>query len=324
MRRLGLGVLALHVAVNAANARRPVVVGRRPRPARRQPRRPRGATRAAAGETNSGTKVTMHTPPLSAQARRARRRARCAGCRTGRGPRSGRTSPAPRLTSSASRIVSAETWREVDQHARAGSSRAPPREPNGESPPSTGTSVAESAHGDVVVVGQRQVAHAEHVQHPQRAERAVDRVPALGAEQRGDPARATRPRSTSSAVRRERQLGRHTGAVMRCTASTCSSVAVDGRVALQRARARRPTRTGRRRRPSRSRGQVGVGRGSRGGDVEPVEVVAGLLARLPGQVVVPVDERGARRAARGPGRRSSRACGRRPTRHAGQRTRDGH
>ena len=33
---------------------------------------------------------------------------------------------------------------------------------------------------DVVVVGQCQVAHTEHVQHSQRRQRAADRVPALG------------------------------------------------------------------------------------------------------------------------------------------------
>jgi small ligand-binding sensory domain FIST len=41
---------------------------------------------------------------------------------------------------------------------------------------------------DVRVVGERHIPHAQRVQHPQRAERARDRVAALGAEQRGDPA----------------------------------------------------------------------------------------------------------------------------------------
>ena len=162
--------------------------------------------------------------------------------------------------------------------------------PNGESPPSTGSSVAESAHGDVVVVGEGQVAHPERVQHPQRAERGVDRCarPRRPSARRSAPRR--RPRSTSSAVRREGQVGRRTGrsSVHRVDLLQGGG---DGGVARQRARAPRPTRTGRPTPPARSRGRsVCVGR--RGcDDVEPVEVVAGLLARLPGQVVVPVDDR---------------------------------
>ena len=191
----------------------------------RPPRRPRSATRAAAGETNSGTNVTMQTPAGRAGrastssgtlrgrvAHRAGRgvredhrrladvAARRASCRPRRGERS---------TSMPSRFISRTTSRRTARARRC-----------------TGSSVAESAHGDVVVVGQRQVAHAEHVQHPQRAERAADRVAALGADQRGDAARAARPASTSSRGAREGQLGRHTVPVIRCTASTCSSVAV--------------------------------------------------------------------------------------------------
>ena len=125
------GALGVHVG-GERRERRAVAgldadLGRPPRPPRRaRPRPP--------GETNSGTKVTMQTPPLAAQRGRARRRARCAGGRT---------------------RARAEEWREdhrrlgdVERVAhrvgrrrargrracRAGSSRAPPRAPNAREP----------------------------------------------------------------------------------------------------------------------------------------------------------------------------------------------
>ena len=52
----------------------------------------------------------------------------------------------------------------------------------------------------VVVVGKRHIPDAERVQHAQRAERAVDRVAAFRAEQRGDPPAAA-ARATSLAER---------------------------------------------------------------------------------------------------------------------------
>ena len=89
---------------------------------------------------------------------------------------------------SASRMVSADDVGQVDEHA----------DPL-HLPDDLAAEVGEPAGGrlvgarvgpaDVRVVGERQVAHAERVQHPQHAERGVDRVPALGAHQRGDPAR---------------------------------------------------------------------------------------------------------------------------------------
>ena len=59
-------------------------------------------------------------------------------------------------------------------------------------PPQSGCVGRRVGPADVVVVGQRQVADAEGVQGAEHAERAVDAVPALRAEQRGDLARRER------------------------------------------------------------------------------------------------------------------------------------
>ena len=87
----------------------------------------------------------------------------------------------------------------------------------------------------VVVVRQRHVAHAERVQHAQHGERAVDAVPALGAEQRRDPALGV---GALDIGRRRAPASSRSGwcATIRSTKSICSSVAVTARVAGQIAR----------------------------------------------------------------------------------------
>ena len=146
---------------------------------------------------------------------------------TARAPRSGRRSPAPRATSSACAHRVGGDVREVDEHAEPVHLARRPRAERRSARRARGSSVAESAQAMFVVVGQRQVAHAEPVQHPQHAERVVDRVPALGAEQRGDPAR--RP---DAAPRRRRWRELQVVGVARDQAvdrSICSSVGGDGR-----------------------------------------------------------------------------------------------
>ena len=71
---------------------------------------------------------------------------------------------------------------------------------------------------------QRHVARAEAVEHPQRAERAVDRVAALHADERRDLALLE---DALDVVGGERQLERlRVLRIMRWTMSICSSVAV--------------------------------------------------------------------------------------------------
>ena len=80
----------------------------------------------------------------------------------------------------------------------------------------------------VVVVGQRQVADAEPVVHPQHRGRLRDLVAALGAHQAGDPAVAPGPprprRPWSPSARRSAYRS-----IMAYAASTCSSVVVTAR-----------------------------------------------------------------------------------------------
>ena len=68
--------------------------------------------------------------------------------------------------------------------------------------------------GDVVVVGQGQVPHAQPVVHPQHRERPVDLVATLRAQQRGHPTRAPtppRPRRPSSPTPSGRRTARSSG-----------------------------------------------------------------------------------------------------------------
>ena len=216
----------------------------------------------------------------------ARRRGRCAGGRRPRGPRSGRRPPAPRWRRAPPASWSAATWERSTIMPSRFISRTTST-PNRLSPPDDGVVGRGVGPGGVVVVGERQVADAELVEHPQRAQRAADRVAALGAEQRGDPAVA--PGGLHLVGRgRERQpvgvpLDEAVGAVDLLQGGG------DGRVARRSWWGRRPTRTGRPPRPRPAAagrcGWTGVA-----ADVEPVEVVADLLARLPQQVVVAVDD----------------------------------
>ena len=140
----------------------------------------------------------------------------------------------------------------------------------------------------VVVVGERQVTHAEHVQHPEGAEGAADRVAALGPEQRRDPAGSPRPLDLVGGAREGQPVGiRRDHAVH---AVDLLERGRDGGVALQRARHEdRPEL------PADAAlleaGEVGLRRRHRPRDVERLEVVAGLLPRRPRQVVVTVDQR---------------------------------
>ena len=102
--------------------------------------------------------------------------------------------------------------------------------------------------GDVVVVGQGQVARrrARAASAARRASRRCEWPPSAPSSEAIRPAAAAR--STSSAVRREREV---VGVAARSAGgrtSICSSVAVDRLVARQVATARRRTRTARRRR----------------------------------------------------------------------------
>ena len=160
----------------------------------------------------------------------------------------------------------------------------------------------------VVVVGQRQVAHPEHVQHPQGAEGAADRVAALGPEQRRDAAGLPRPLDLVGGARERQPVGiRRDHAVH---AVDLLERGRDGGVALQRARHEdRPELPAH---PALlEAGEVGLRRRHRSRDVERLEVVAGLLARRPRQVVVTVDERVLGRAAREPARGGRRRARRR-------------
>ncbi len=146
---------------------------------------------------------------------------------------------------------------------------------------------------DVGVVGQGHVPHAERVEHPQHAERPGDRVAALGAEQRGDPAGGE---DLLHVVRGQREPER-------------SRVTRDhpaGQVDLLEHGRDRPV-TGQRDRhvdgpelrahpAGREPGQVGVQAVGRRVQVEDhlVQVAAvlpGPRAQRPRQVVVPVDQR---------------------------------
>ena len=202
--RRGSGMVARQVA-----ARRPRTV-RRPASAIALAAAAAAASRApvrvgAGWFTNLGTKVTMQTPAVAAQRLQhvVGDVARVSVTRPGRG-----VAEDHRRLGDVERVahrVGARRGRGRPA-CRSGSSRARPRGRTPSARRAPARRWPSRPTGAFVVVGQRQVAHPERVQHPQRAERAVDRVPALGAHQRGDPARAPSAASTSSAVRRQRQL----------------------------------------------------------------------------------------------------------------------
>lgn len=95
--------------------------------------------------TNFGTNVTMHTPPPRAVASSTSSGAFRGLSVTARAELWLKTTGAS-LTSSASRIVSADTCERSTIIPRRFISRTTSR-PNSVSPPATGASVAESAHG---------------------------------------------------------------------------------------------------------------------------------------------------------------------------------
>ena len=100
---------------------------------------------AVAGETNSGTKVTMQTPPLAGNAAST-----SSGTLRGVSHRASAEEwlkmTGASVVSSASRIVVAATWLRSTIIPRRFISRTTSR-PNSLRPPTTGTSVAESAQG---------------------------------------------------------------------------------------------------------------------------------------------------------------------------------
>ena len=146
---------------------------------------------AQAAFTNFGTKVTMHTPPPRAIASSTSSGALRGLSVTARAELwlkiTGASATVERVAHRVGRDVG-----EVDHHPDAvhlphdlaAERRQPARDR------AVGGRVGP---GGVRVVGQRQVAHPERVQLAERAERAVDRVPALRAGERGDPVRRPRP-----------------------------------------------------------------------------------------------------------------------------------
>ena len=170
---------------------------------------------------------------------------------------------------------------------------------------------------DVLEVGQGQVPRAKGVQRSQCSQRVVDAVPALHAEQRGDPAGAPGGLHVVGGVREDEIVG------------VAGRHATHGVDLLQR---RGEGRQGRRRRrgvdapeprphPAAPQpGDVGVQprRGLVDGQVDRVQVVAHPRAQLPRQVIVAVDHRRARQHglhALGDGRRGRGGVRRR---HGGQ------
>ena len=139
---------------------------------------------------------------------------------------------------------------------------------------------------DVLVVGERQVAHPEPGQHPQHPQRTADAVPALGAQQRRDP--AVLPG------------GAHVvggpGELQVVEAGDHRVAAVDLLQGLHHGLRRRQG-AGHPHRPELGAHpagpqprQIGVRRGHPGRQVEAVEVETGLDPCPPEQVVVGVDD----------------------------------
>src|SRR5690606_22619885 len=105
--------------------------------------------RAHAGDTKAGTNVTMHTPPLPGSAASTSSGTLRGTSQTARAEECEKITGAS-LTRSAARIVSAETWeRSTSMPSRFISLTT--SSPNGDSPPTCGWSVAESAQGTLVL-----------------------------------------------------------------------------------------------------------------------------------------------------------------------------
>ena len=132
---------------------------------------------------------------------------------------------------------------------------------------------------------QRHVARAEAVEHAQRAERAVDRMPAFHADERRDLALLEDALDVIGGQRQLECLG------------VLAHHAVDDVDLLERRRhgrriicrdVDRPELTADAARTQ--AGDVGHDRGLRFGDVELVQIAPGILSERPRVVVVPVDE----------------------------------
>ncbi len=158
----------------------------------------------------------------------------------------------------------------------------------------------------VLVVGEGQVAHPERVQHPQRAERGVDAVPALGADQRGDPALRAGALDVGDG-RREGQVGRRYRAVMRVHRVDLLQRGGDGGVALQRAGHPHRPELGAHATLAQPR-EVGVGRAAGAGRCRAGPSRSRPARGPPRRGRCDRRPRGARRGGRGSGPRCPRAC----------------
>ena len=170
-------------------------------------RRPRPSSRRRPGRTNFGTNVTIAMPPLAGS-----RSSTSSGMLRG-WSQTARAEEWEKITGALGRVERVPHGgrrhvREVDQHAEAVHLPDDLAAEGGQTADArlVGRRVRP---GDVVVVGERHVAHAERVQPAQRAERVVDGVAALGAHQRGDTALARGPppcRRPSARARRSRRV----------------------------------------------------------------------------------------------------------------------
>ena len=274
----------LHVAVNAANAR--WSVGLTPTSARR-----RGGLRAPArglgGDELRHERDHAHATPCRA-ASPARRRARCAVMSQTARAEECENITGTSLTRRASRMVSADDVGEVDEHAdpvhlahhlarRTARARRAPARPW----PSRPRRRCRCGSGS----GSGRRARAAAAAWP-GSSRSSGR-PRRPSARRSVP-RRTPPRRSSRGPREAQLVGVPGGHLVHRV--DLLERGDDGRVAGAAVRAPTPTRTAPPTPPSRSRGRSVCVVVEAGGQVEPVEVVAGLRARLPRQVVVAVDE----------------------------------
>ena len=175
---------------------------------------------------------------------------------------------------------------------RAGSSRARPLRRT--APARRAAAAPAAGVGPVGRVGvrERHVAHAQLVILPQQRERVLDRVPALDADHRGDLAGAV---DAHDVVGRAGELQ-----VVRRVVRPCGGSGRSARASsAPRCRARRAERActprrrpRRRRRRSGAAGRCGAAAAAGGNPCAKSRRARAALAELPGQVVVPVDERG--------------------------------
>jgi hypothetical protein len=139
----------------------------------------------------------------------------------------------------------------------------------------------------VLVVGEREIAHAELSQEPQGVQRAPDRLAALGTHERGDPAGGMGGAHVVGRARQGEVRGIPTGESAD-EGDLFERRGHGGRVVHRPWDEDRPelSADAARAQP----GQVRAGRRDRGGQVQDVQVVCRLHPRLPGEVVVAVNE----------------------------------